>query len=371
MSHASDAPPAVDLPADALPAGASLADYDFDLPDALIAQEAVEPRDAARMLVASLASDALAHHVVADLPDLLPRGTLLVVNDTRVVPARLLGHKRDSGGAVELLLVAPFAGAGDDGLRDQRAIARSSKALRVGQVIDLEGGTHATIVRNHGDGQVDVDLGGAEDLEALLARSGHLPLPPYLRGGKEDGAGRDRARYQTAWARHPGSIAAPTAGLHFTPGLLRRLDDAGVERVAVTLHVGPGTFLPVRVDDIRGHRVLAERYEVAEATAEAIRAARRDGRPVIAVGTTTTRVLETLGRDGVVAGRGETGMTLLPGHRFEVVRGLMTNFHLPRSSLLLLLSALAGRQKVLAAYRVAVASGYRFYSYGDASLWLP
>ena len=351
-------------------AGASLADYDFALPEALIAQQAVEPRDAARLLVASAGHAGLAHHVVADLPSLLPRSALLVVNDTRVVPARLLGHKSDSGGAVELLLVAPFSGPDDDGLRNQRAIARSSKPLRVGQTIDLDGGTRATIRVNHGDGQVDVDLEGAADLEALLTRSGHLPLPPYLRGGKEDADGSDRARYQTAWAAHPGSIAAPTAGLHFTPALLQRLEQAGIERAAVTLHVGPGTFLPVRVEAIAAHRVLAERFEVSEATAEALRAARRDGRPIIAVGTTTTRVLETLGRDGIQAGRGETGMTLLPGHRFALVQGLMTNFHLPRSSLLLL-AAFAGRERVLDAYRTAVASGYRFYSYGDASLWLP
>ena len=351
--------------------GAALADYDFDLPDAQIAQHAVEPRDAARLLVAWRSREGLAHHVVADLPDLLPRRTLLVVNDTRVVPARLLGHKRDSGGAVELLLVAPFSAAGDDGLRGQRAIARSSKPLRVGQVLEFGDGVHATLRANHGDGSVDVDLEGAADLEQLLARVGHLPLPPYLRGGREDADGRDRTRYQTAWAAHPGSIAAPTAGLHFTPDLLQRLDDVGVERRAVTLHVGPGTFLPVRVEQIAAHRVLAERFEVSEATAEALRAARRDERPIVAVGTTTTRVLETLGRDGIVAGRGETGMTLLPGHRFEVVRGLMTNFHLPRSSLLLLLAAFAGREPVLDAYRHAVASGYRFYSYGDASLWLP
>ncbi|MEY3012070.1 MAG: hypothetical protein RIT45_805 [Pseudomonadota bacterium] len=343
--------------------------YDFALPDALIAQEAVEPRDSARLLLVGRGGGVRGHHIVRELPALLPKGALLVVNDTRVVPARLLGHKADSGGRVELLLVEPFASPGD-GLRAVRAICRSSKPMRVGQRLDFGDGVQALVRDVHGGGEITVDLDGAADLDDALARVGRLPLPPYLRGGREDDAGHDRVRYQTAWAARPGAVAAPTAGLHFTPALLDALASEGIGRVAVTLHVGPGTFLPVRTGDIREHRVLAERFEVDAEVADAIARARSERRPVIAVGTTATRVLETLGRDGIRACRGSTDLTILPGARFEVVDGLMTNFHLPRSSLLLLLAAFAGYETTMAAYREAVAQGYRFYSYGDASLWL-
>lgn len=343
--------------------------YDFELPAEQIAQEACTPRDAARLLLAHRGKGVAGHHRVSDLPGLLPAGAILVVNDTRVVPARLLGHKEDSGGRVELLLTEPFAQPGD-AMSGVRAISRSSKKLRTGQRIDFGAGIAALIREVPRGGEVVVDFEGAEDLQALLDAVGRLPLPPYLRGGEEHDDGADRVRYQTAWAREPGAVAAPTAGLHFTPALLERLDDAGIERVAVTLHVGPGTFLPVRTDDIRSHRVLPERFALSEPAAERIARAHRDGTPIIAVGTTATRVLETLGRRGIRAGAGHTDLTLLPGARFELVRGLMTNFHLPRSSLLLLLAAFAGYEPVLAAYREAVAEGYRFYSYGDASLWL-
>jgi S-adenosylmethionine:tRNA ribosyltransferase-isomerase len=349
--------------------GETLDDYDFALPEALIAQQAVSPRDAARLLVSRGAAAPLGHHVVRELPALLPARSLLVVNDTRVVPARLLGRKADSGGRVELLLVEPFAGDGGD-LRGQLALARASKPLRVGVEVALDGGASATVRRLLGDGLVEVDLGGAGSLAELLERCGRLPLPPYLRGGAEDAAGADRARYQTVYARAPGAIAAPTAGLHLTPDLLARLEAAGHALAAVTLHVGPGTFLPVRVRDVAAHRVPPERYEVSAEAAEALGRAQRQARPIIAVGTTAARTLETLARDGVRAGAGRTDLTILPGHRFGLVGGLLTNFHLPRSSLLLLVSALAGRQRVLQAYAEAVAAGYRFYSYGDASLWL-
>ncbi len=355
--------------------------YDFDLPASAIAQEAVEPRDAARLLVATRHVGLRAHATVRELGAFLPSGALLVFNDSMVVPARLLGVKADSGGAVELLLTEPFAGpwrakrdasgaADPSGLHDQPALARSSKGLKVGQRVELQGGGSAVVRAVEGQGLVRVDLDGAADLDALLARCGRLPLPPYLRQGREDDAGSDRERYQTAWARAKGSVAAPTAGLHFTAPLLQGLRDAGFGLATLTLHVGPGTFLPVRSADLRTHQVLAERYEVSPEAAAAIAAARRDGRPIIAVGTTATRVLESFGDAAIAPGRGWTALTVRPGHHFGVVQGLMTNFHLPRSSLLVLLGTFAGRGPVLDVYRQAVGAGYRFYSYGDASLWL-
>ncbi len=313
----------------------------------------------------------LAHHTVADLPQLLPPGALLVVNDTRVVPARLLGHKA-SGGRVELLLTRPFATPGAD-LQGHEALARASKALHIGQELALEGGGTATITAVLGQGVVRVDLGGFADLAALLAACGHVPLPPYIRGGKEQ-PDLDRPRYQSTFAQTPGAVAAPTAGLHLSTELLAALAAAGVTVARVTLHVGPGTFLPVRDPDLRKHRVLPERAEISEQTATAIGQARAQGRPVIAVGTTTTRTLEAAAQrgDGVVQpGRFDADLTILPGHRFQVVDGLLTNFHLPQSSLLVLVSAFAGRERVLAAYAAAVIAGYRFYSYGDAMLLLP
>lgn len=345
--------------------------YDFELPDSAIAQLPVEPRHAARLLVMTRPATALRHQHVYDLPDLLPPGALLIVNDTKVVPARLLGHKA-TGGRVELLLTRPFGSPGAD-LQGHEAMARSSKALHPGQEVALDGGGHATITDVLGQGLVRVDLGGFPDLAALLDSCGHVPLPPYIRGGKEQPA-LDRPRYQSTYAAQPGAVAAPTAGLHLSTEVLQRLEAAGIEVARVTLHVGPGTFLPVRDPDLRQHRVLPERAEIPQATASAIQRAKAAGRPIIAVGTTTTRTLETAAVRGggtVHAGKFEADLTILPGHAFQVLDGLLTNFHLPQSSLLVLVSAFAGRIPVLQAYAEAVAQGYRFYSYGDAMLILP
>ena len=362
--------------------------HDFDLPEALIAQTPIEPRHASRLLVLDRRVDpgfahpdrGLTDAGVTDLPQLLAPGTLLVVNDTRVVPARLLGRK-DSGGRVELLLVRPFARTGalhDAGLLAQPVLFKSSKGLRPGQRLHLEPhpgkpAGQARVVAVGGGGTATVDLGGAADLAALLQACGHVPLPPYIRGGKDD-PDVDRDRYQCTYAGPPGAVAAPTAGLHLSTEVLAALAAAGVERCAVTLHVGPGTFLPVRVADLREHRVQPERFVLSAETAERLQAALRDGRPIVAVGTTTTRALETAALRAEQAGtrlqaqETDADLTILPGHQFRVVGGLMTNFHLPRSSLLVLVAALAGRERVLAAYRHAVARGYRFYSYGDAML---
>ncbi len=347
--------------------------YDFDLPGDRIAQYAVEPRHAAKLLV-NAPDEAPRDASMWDLPEVLlaryGQPPLLVVNDTRVVPARLLANK-PSGGRVELLLEHPF-GAHGASLTGHTVLYKSSKPLRAGQTLALQGGGDVHVADILGDGRARVDLSGAATLHELLDRVGHVPLPPYIRGGV-DQPELDRPRYQCAWARQPGAVAAPTAGLHFSPELLAKLDAAGIARAAVTLHVGPGTFLPVRSDDLRGHRVAAERYELSEQTAEAIAKARASGRQVVAVGTTVTRALEhaaALAEGGPPRpGHGWADLTILPGHRFAIVQGLVTNFHLPRSSLLVLLCAFWGRQRVLAAYQAAVQRGYRFYSYGDAGFF--
>lgn len=352
----------------------ALDDYDFDLPDAAIAQVPVEPRHAARLLRVDRHGDTLSDDRVIDLPALLPQDALLVVNDTRVVPARLIASK-STGGRVELLLTRPFGRSGAD-LLDHEVLYKTSKSLAPGQELRIEGRqgsplAWARVVTVRGGGTAVVDFGGVADLDRLLQTCGHVPLPPYIRGGKED-PNLDPGRYQCTFARAPGAVAAPTAGLHLSQEVLAALDARGIERTSVTLHVGPGTFMPVRSGDLRGHRVLPERFEVLAHTAALLEGARQQGRPIIAVGTTTTRSLETLALrcagGPLRATSGEADLTILPGHTFALVTGMLTNFHLPRSSLLVLVCAFAGRSRVLRAYRHAVASGYRFYSYGDAML---
>jgi S-adenosylmethionine:tRNA ribosyltransferase-isomerase len=338
-----------------------LSDFDYALPEELIAQEPVTPRDASRLLVLP-AEGAPEHRVFADLDRLLAPGDLLVFNDTKVIPARLVGHKA-SGGKVELLLCEPLDGGAG---RRWRAMGQASKVVREGARLAFDG-LSARVLAAEGEGfyLVELDREGAE-LEAALARAGRIPLPPYIR--REPGE-LDRARYQTIWARAPGSAAAPTAGLHFTEPLLARLDARGVRRASVTLHVGPGTFLPVRGASIEHHHMHPERYEVPEASVAAIAACRARGGRVVAVGTTSVRTLESA-FDGVqvAPGPGRTSLFVRPGFAFRAVDALVTNFHLPRSTLLMLVSAFGGTERVLAAYRDAVARRYRFFSYGDAML---
>ncbi len=348
----------------------NVADFDFDLPDELIAQDPPAERGASRLLVLDRASGRVSHHRFADLPSLLRAGDLLVVNDTKVFPARLIGHRLPGGGAAECFLVRP-TGAGDEWV----ALVHPGQRLREGSRMVFAAGErrlNAEVVSMHFHGRRTVRLwtdDGSSVREAIDA-IGHIPLPPYI---KRDDAPADRDRYQTVFARDRGSIAAPTAGLHFTPALLDALAGRGVERVAVTLHVGYGTFQPVRVERVEDHQMEAEHYEVSAGTAAALTAARREGRRIITVGTTSTRTVESLAidADGVVQpGRGETALFIHPGYQFRLVSGMVTNFHLPRSSLIMLVSALAGREAVLAAYRTAVRKRYRFYSYGDAMLIL-
>jgi S-adenosylmethionine:tRNA ribosyltransferase-isomerase len=350
-----------------------MSDFDYELPDGGIAQSPAEPRDRARLLVHDVEHDRTSHGHVSDLAERLAPGDLLIVNDTRVRSARLLGH-RASGGAVELLLLERLAGGEPDA--PWRALARPAGRLAPGEEIQLEEGRlRARMLRRGEGGEWILELRGAgpeqEDVELLVERFGRAPLPPYIKRprGADDARERDRASYQTVFARELGAVAAPTAGLHFTPELLAKLDERGIERATVTLHVGEGTFQPVTAEDTAGHVMHAERYSLSAATVAAIERARARGGRVVAVGTTSVRVLETVAASGPLrAGSGETRLFLVPGSPFRVVDALLTNFHLPRSTLLMLVAAFAGRERVLRLYREAIALGYRFYSYGDAML---
>ncbi len=339
-----------------------VSDLDFELPEELIAQEPVEPRDASRLLVLPRAGGAARHLRFSDLPGLLEPGDLLVLNDSRVIPARLVGRKA-SGGKVEVLLVEPLPPS-DDGRSRWMAMAQASKPIRPGATVDFDGlGGEVEGAKGEGFYAIRFDRGDAE-LARELDRVGRIPLPPYIRRAPDRA---DRERYQTVLAREPGSVAAPTAGLHFTPELLARIGSRGVERATVTLHVGPGTFLPVRAARLEEHRMHAERYEVPEATAAAFGATRARGGRVVAVGTTAVRTLESAFHEGALrSGPGRTDIFIRPGHAFRAVDGLVTNFHLPRSTLLALVCAFGGTSRVLEAYRAAVAARYRFFSYGDA-----
>jgi S-adenosylmethionine:tRNA ribosyltransferase-isomerase len=341
-------------------------DFDFELPPEQIAQQPPAQRSAARMLVVPR-DGPLEHRSIAELPDLLARldpTPLLVINDSKVVPARI--HARREGGKrFELLIVDPAA-LGPGARLD--AWIRGAKLLRAGDCLQVEGGelTLRYLGRATGVDSRACTLEIVEgELLGALDRAGELPLPPYI-ARPEGPSSIDRERYQTVFARERGSVAAPTAGLHFDAELLARLD-----HVALTLHVGPGTFLPIEAEDVREHRVGAERHAIDETAAMRIEAARASGRPILAVGTTVTRTLESIaaahgGR--IVAGEGTTELVITPGYRFAVVDRLLTNFHLPRSSLLMLACSFAGRERVLGAYAEAVRAGYRFYSYGDCTL---
>ena len=372
--------------------GMNVSDFDFELPDELIAQDAA-PRGTSRLLVLDRATGAVSHASVVDLPSILRAGDLLVVNNTRVFAARLLGHRVPSGGAVECLLLGPTTAMlldSDPGaripdpevrripdreMRTAEALMHPGQKLKPGAVVRFEGPAGilaAEVIARRFQGRRTIRLwsesGG--DVDTLVDVLGHMPLPPYI---KRADTLADRERYQTVFARVRGSVAAPTAGLHFTPELLAALEGAGVERAEITLHVGYGTFKPVRVERVEDHVVDPEHYDIAAETADAITRARKEGRRVVAVGTTTTRALEDAAMRGggrVTAGPGTASIFIYPGHQFQAIDALLTNFHLPASSLLMLVAAFAGKERVLAAYREAVEQRYRFYSYGDAMLIL-
>jgi len=347
--------------------------FDFDLPEERIALRPARPRDAARMLVVR-PPDSLEDRGVRDLPDLLRPGDILVVNDTRVIHAELHGT-RDRDGSIVAISVTLIRRVGPNAWD---SLARPAKRLRPGDRVRFGNDRQtavldATVTANEGAGIVALafDLSG-HALDEAIAAAGHVPLPPYIANRRPEDA-TDDTDYQTLFARAEGAVAAPTAGLHFTPELLARLHDRGVGMETVTLHVGPGTFLPVKADDTTAHRMHAEWGEVTIAAADRLNAARAAGGRIVAVGTTSLRLLESAAEeDGLIRPfAAETAIFITPGYRFRAIDVLMTNFHLPRSTLFMLVSAFAGRETMLAAYRHAIASGYRFYSYGDASLLFP
>lgn len=334
----------------------NVSDFHFDLPDELIARYPLEQRSASRLLSLDGLSGQTQHHHFTDLPDLLQSGDLLVFNNTRVIPARLFGQK-ETGGRVEVLVERLL------GEREILAHARASKALKEGQKVILEDGTSMTMIGRE-DALFRFAYNGTDAMLQVLERIGHMPLPPYIE--RQDDLS-DRERYQTVYAKETGAVAAPTAGLHFDDALLEALQARGVEFAYVTLHVGAGTFQPVRVDKIEDHVMHSEVAHVPQETVDAVNQARARGGRVVAVGTTSVRSLESASRAGRLSSfRGETDIFIYPGYRFQTVDAMVTNFHLPESTLIMLVSAFAGFTNIMAAYREAVARQYRFFSYGDA-----
>ena len=336
--------------------------FDFALPPERIALRPASPRDAARLL--AVTGEGMADHVVSDLPRLLRAGDLLVFNDTRVIPAQLDGRRGEASVGVTLHK--------REGPRRWRAFVKNAKRLRDGDTVEFGSEVAATVGDRGTDGSLVLEFLGDEPVELLLERAGRMPLPPYIAGKRAPDA-RDAEDYQTMFAAEPGAVAAPTAALHFTPALMAALAAAGVEQATLTLHVGAGTFLPVKAEDTDDHVMHAEWGRIDAATAERLNAVRARGGRVIAVGTTSLRLIESAaGADGTIHPfEGDTAIFITPGYRFRGIDGLMTNFHLPRSTLFMLVSALMGLDRMQGAYAHAIENGYRFYSYGDASLLLP
>lgn len=334
-------------------------EFDYFLPEELIAQHPSLSRDHSRLLILNRMNGMMEHRHFYDLPALLRPGDLLVLNNTKVLPARLLARK-DSGGQLEILLLHPVSS------QAWSCLVKPAKRARVGTHLEFAGGMSGQIISQGEEGlrTIEFSLEG-QAFQDKLAEIGELPLPPYIHEKPSD-----PQRYQTVYAEIPGAVAAPTAGLHFTPELFSRLKETGIDCVHLTLHVGLGTFRPVAVEEVEEHKMHSEYFEISQESARAITEARIDGRRIIAVGTTAVRVLETAAdEDGTVkAGRGWTNIFIYPGYRFKAIDALITNFHLPRSTLLMLVSALAGRERILAAYNEAVTMQYRFFSFGDAML---
>lgn len=346
------------------------ADYDYELPPELIAQEPIPERTAARMLVLRRAVGVNEHWNVRDLPRLLVPGDLLVLNDTRVFAARAFGHWSDTPGRIEILLVEPATIPGD-----WMALCRSSRPVRPGRTMVLsDGHIRAEVIDKDDEGRTRLRIACDGDLFDILDQHGVPPVPPYIHRDQHDArVVMDRERYQTVYARERGAVAAPTAGLHFTPELLETLSTHGIDHTHVTLHVGPGTFKPVKTEVVEDHVMDPERYVVPATAAEAITSTRARGGRIIAVGSTSVRTLETVAaaHDGrIVACDGRSRLFIRPPFEFRATDAMLTNFHLPRSTLLMMISALAGRERVLAAYAEAIRAQYRFYSYGDCMLIL-
>ncbi len=336
-----------------------LSDFDYALPESLIAQEPCPVRDRSRLMVLKRDTGAAEHRIFSDIEDYLVSGDLLVLNDTRVFPCRLPA-KKPGGGKAEIFLLHEI------GQNLWAALVKGGPGT--GKRMALPSGAEAEIIQEHADSTRTIRFHGVRDIRCVLSEFGMVPLPPYI---KRQPSATDRERYQTVYAASEGAVAAPTAGMHFSRDLLARLAGKGIELATITLHVGPGTFLPVRSERIAEHRMLSERYRISPAAAERINRAKTDRRRVIAVGTTSVRTIETASRSGAVtAGEGQSDLFIYPRFEFKVTDGIITNFHLPKSTLLMLISAFAGRERVLSAYRTAVEEQYRFYSYGDAMLIL-
>ncbi len=347
----------------------SLSDYRYELPPDRIAQTPAPDRDASRLMALDRTTGAMEHHRFRDLPNLLRPADLLVINNTQVVPARLSGRK-ETGGRVEVLILDYHGAAGDGGPPVHRCLIKAAKRPKPETRLRFDEGLSGEVI-DFKDGIHTVRFACDADFEAILYRIGRMPLPPYIRRHETaDPPCDDGTAYQTVYAARKGAVAAPTAGLHFTPALLDRLKTAGIDVAQITLHVGYGTFLPVRVADIRGHRMHAETYAIPAAAADAVNRARSENRRVVAVGTTCVRTLEWAADEAgwIKAGSGDCDLFIYPGYRFKAVDAMITNFHLPESTLLMLVSAFAGRERILAAYQEAIDRGYRFYSYGDAML---
>ena len=336
--------------------------FDFDLPAELIALRPAKPRDSARLLLVD--GEEISDRAMLDLSNLLRPGDTLVFNDTRVIPAQLEGRRGEARIGATLHK--------REGPRDWWAFVRNAKRLRVGDVVEFRNGVHATVADRDEEGAVLLHFEGEDPVEILLERAGRMPLPPYI-ASRRPADQQDRDDYQTMFAREEGAVAAPTAALHFTPGLIERLEENGIRRETLTLHVGAGTFLPVKADDTTEHKMHAEWGRIDEETAERLNNVRASGGRLIAVGTTSLRLLESAANEsGIIHPfEGDTAIFITPGYRFKAIDGLITNFHLPRSTLFMLVSALMGLKVMKRAYAHAVEQKYRFYSYGDASLLLP
>ena len=349
----------------------TLDDYDYELPESLIAQEPLPGRDQSRLLHLNRAADEVTHRQFRDVADLLRPSDVLVVNNTRVIPGRLHGRKA-TGGKVEVLILdyGEAGAAGDDGRkRSYRCLIKASKQAAIGTRLFFDQGLVAE-VQAFSKGIYRVEFAAPEPFDQLLQRIGRMPLPPYIKRDADKPDGEDRQRYQTVYARERGAIAAPTAGLHFTDNILQSIQAHGIIITAVTLHVGYGTFVPVRVEDIREHRMHDEWFSISTETADIVNRAKADDRRVVAVGTTSVRTLEYAAakHEQLLPGSGRCDLFIYPGYRFKMVDAMITNFHLPRSTLLMLVSAFAGRTTMLRTYAQAVRHRYRFFSYGDAML---
>ncbi len=367
----------------------NISEFDFELPEGLIAQEPSKDRDRSRLMVVDRKSGLIEHRLFFEITDYLKAGDLLVINDTKVIPARLMGRK-GTGGRAEVFLLEK-----DDKEGNSWECLVGGKRIRPGVMIEFDDNLNGEVLEEVGDGRFKIRFHSDRPFEEVLEEVGQVPLPPYIKRVQSSEFGvqsktpqlptpdskLDKDRYQTVFAEKEGAVAAPTAGLHFTEALLKKIKEKGIDIATVTLHVGPGTFLPVRVENIEEHKMLPERYEISTASAEKINRAKAEGRRVIAVGSTSMRTLEAAatplasplakgGQWGVGAGRGRTSIFIYPGYSFKVVDALVTNFHLPKSTLIMLVSAFAGRDFIFKAYREAIDKGYRFYSYGDAMMIL-